>query len=77
MIIKTSHGEHPEQLRGLLVLPPTLQDFYSTRLIVGDHNHPLLQSATIREEAVDSPGQDQLTEGQLHPPGHQEVRNLS
>ncbi len=32
----------------------------------------LLQSATIREETAESPGQDQQTEGQLHPPGCQE-----
>ncbi len=40
-------------------------------------SHPpdtqLLQSATIREETAESPGQDQQTEGQLHPSGCQEA----
>ncbi len=33
----------------------------------------LLQSAAIREETAESPGQDQQTEGQLHPSGCQEA----
>ncbi len=40
-------------------------------------SHPpdtqLLQSAAIREETAESPGEDQQTEGQLHPPGCQEA----
>ncbi len=40
-------------------------------------SHPpdtqLLQSAAIREETAESPGQDQQTEGQLHPSGRQEA----
>ncbi len=40
-------------------------------------SHPpdtqLLQSAAIREETAESPGQDQQTEGQLHPSGCQEA----
>ncbi len=60
---------------------PSLQDIYSTRLtrkalsIAGDPTHPtqLLQSAAIREETAESPGEDQQTEGQLHPSGCQEA----
>ncbi len=41
-------------------------------------SHPpdtqLLQSAAIREETAESPGQDQQTEGQLHPSGCQEAK---
>ncbi len=39
-------------------------------------HHPdtqLLQSAAIREETAESPGEDQQTEGQLHPSGCQEA----
>ncbi len=40
-------------------------------------SHPpdtqLLQSAAIREETAESPGEDQQTEGQLHPSGCQEA----
>ncbi len=60
---------------------PSLQDIYSTRLtrkalcIAGDPTHPtqLLQSAAIREDTAESPGEDQQTEGQLHPSGRQEA----
>ncbi len=61
---------------------PSLQDIYSTRLTAKPSAlqvipHPpdthLLQSAAIREETVESPGQDQQTEGQLHPSGCQEA----
>ncbi len=57
---------------------PSLQDIYSTRLtrkalsIAGDPTQ-LLQSAAIREETAESPGEDQQTEGQLHPSGCQEA----
>ncbi len=41
-------------------------------------SHPpdtqLLQSGVIREETAESPGQDQQTEGQLHPSGCQEAK---
>ncbi len=36
----------------------------------------LLQSAAIREETAESPGQDQQTEGQLHSSGCQEAELL-
>ncbi len=40
-------------------------------------SHPpdtqILQSAAIREETAESPGEDQQTEGQLHPSGCQEA----
>ncbi len=55
---------------------PFLQDIYSTRL-TRRWSHPpdtqLLQSAAIREETAESPGEDQQTEGQLHPSGCQEA----
>ncbi len=61
---------------------PSLQDIYSTRLtrkpsalqVIPPTRHPLVQSATIREETAESPSQDQQTERQLHP---QAVRKLN
>ncbi|KAI2645994.1 hypothetical protein H4Q32_025360 [Labeo rohita] len=38
------------------------------------HHCVLLQPAAIREETAESPGQDQQTEGQLHPSGCQEAK---
>ncbi len=63
---------------------PSLQDIYSTRLTrKAQHcrwSHPpitqLLQSAAIREETAESPGEDQQTEGQLHPSGVRKLNSL-
>ncbi len=61
---------------------PSLQNIYSTRLTRKSPQHcrwshppdtQLLQSAAIREETAESPGEDQQTEGQLHPSGCQEA----
>ncbi|MCJ8737656.1 hypothetical protein PDJAM_G00026540 [Pangasius djambal] len=70
-------------LQRVLPKDPPTHNIYSTCLtrkalcIVSDPTHPthsFFSHAAITEETVESSGQDQQTEGQLHPPGCQEAQ---